>query len=244
AKELGAKWVKLSIVERRNLQLIEYCEKVGFERAFVSVDLYRQYPKRDGWEYLYCPNNGWSGYYPTKGDHIEWARYANIAQGTGMGYSCHSEDLSQCVLAACLGAKVIEKHFKYFSDIRTVEQPDAQVSLDPAQFKVMVQMIRRFAEPEEDRWYVIRTRAGVHGNDQQPNEWRVAKRGQEQSSSKYFHNSAEAYRETDRLNEALFLEYRNARRNETISAHGVPHSIMTDKVEFAGEQNGKRKRND
>jgi len=132
-----APWVKLSMIERRNLQLIQECERWGFERRIVSVDLWGQYPKRDGWEYMYCPNNGWSGYYPTLGKHIEWERYAGIAKKTGMGYSCHAQDLAQCVTAVALGAKIIEKHFCLDEDA-----PDADVSLLPHQFKTMVDIIR------------------------------------------------------------------------------------------------------
>jgi len=138
AKELGATWVKLSLVERRNLQLIERCEKAGFERKIMSVDLWGQYPKRPGWEYLYCPNNGWSGYYPTEFEHIEWQRYAQIAKETGMGWSCHCEGFYESVIAATFGAKIIEKHFQLPGSC-----PDAKVSVEPRQFRLMVDMIRQ-----------------------------------------------------------------------------------------------------
>jgi len=142
AKRLGAKWVKLAFVERRNLELIQKCDAAGFERKFVSVDLQGQYPKCFGWEYLYCPNNGWSGYYPTNLDQIEWEEYSYFAGKNSMGYSCHSEDFYPCIVAASLGASVIEKHFKINNSC-----PDSDCSLNPAEFKTMVSLIEKILIP-------------------------------------------------------------------------------------------------
>lgn len=141
AKHLRAKWVKLSFVERRNSRLIERCWDTGFERKFVSVDLYGQYNQEDfkewGWEKLYCPNNGWSGFYPTKDENIEWERYQEQAKETGLGWSDHCQGWTEAVMCAAMGAKVIEKHFKIDDNC-----PDAICSLGPDRFKLMVDMIR------------------------------------------------------------------------------------------------------
>ena len=140
AKSLGAEWVKLSFVERRNMRLIEECSQAGFARKFMSIDLYGQNEQPDGWEFLYCPNNGWSGFYPTIGEHIEWAFYAKKAKEFGLGFSCHCQDLAQCVLAAYLGANIVEKHIKLAE--ASYPQPDDAVSITPFQFSEMVQLIR------------------------------------------------------------------------------------------------------
>ena len=146
AKRLGARWVKLSFVERRNFPLIERCQEAGFGRKFVSVDLYDQYDgasfKEWGWEKLYCPNNGWSGFYPTKDNNIEWERYQGLAREMGMGWSDHCEGWTEAVVCAVSGAKVIEKHFKIDNDC-----PDAGCSTGPERFKLMVQMIRELTAP-------------------------------------------------------------------------------------------------
>lgn len=143
AKRLGAKWVKLSFVERRNSRLIERC-CFKFERKFVSVDLYGQYNSGElkNWEKLYCPNNGWSGFYPTKDENIEWERYQEQAKETGLGWSDHCQGWAEAVMCAVMGAKVIEKHFKIDDDC-----PDAVCSLGPERFKLMVDSIRRLTAP-------------------------------------------------------------------------------------------------
>lgn len=140
AKSLKAQWIKLSFVECRNSRLIKACNREGFERKFMSIGLYGQNEQPTGWEYLYCPNNGWSGYYPTIGDHIEWGFYAKKAKEFGLGFSCHCQDLSPCVLAASLGAKIIEKHLKL--ENVAYAQPDDVVALTPGQFATMVKFIR------------------------------------------------------------------------------------------------------
>lgn len=140
AARLGAPWVKLSFVERRNSRLIARCNKFGFKRKFVSVDLHGQYNEEElnGWEKLYCPNNGWSGYYPTEDHHIEWEEYLPMAREYGLGWSCHCRGIAEPILVAAHGARVIEKHFKISDDC-----PDANCSLDPGRFKVMVDIIRK-----------------------------------------------------------------------------------------------------
>lgn len=142
AKEIGAKWVKLSFVERRNTDLIDTINLMrlpGFERKFVSVDLWGQYDALalGNWEQLYCPNNGWRGYYPTKNEDIEWGRYFRQAEAAGLGWSCHCQGWTEAVVVAKMGAKVIEKHFKITDDC-----VDADVSTNPEDFARMVSMIR------------------------------------------------------------------------------------------------------
>lgn len=141
AKNLGAKWVKLSFVERRNSRLIAACNEAGFERKFVSVDAWGQYSQTelDGWEKLYCANNGWSGYYPTKCTDIEWERVAELFLRDGVlaGWSDHCQGWTEAVQMVALGARIVEKHFKIDDDC-----PDAECSLSPCDFKLMVAAIR------------------------------------------------------------------------------------------------------
>lgn len=57
-----------------------------------------------------------------------------------IGYSDHTLGIDACVIAAALGARIIEKHFtidKNYSDFR-----DHQLSADPAELKMLVQKIR------------------------------------------------------------------------------------------------------
>jgi sialic acid synthase SpsE len=59
-----------------------------------------------------------------------------------IGYSDHTSGIDAAVLAAALGARIIEKHFtldKHYSDFR-----DHQLSADFADMKELVTRIRRF----------------------------------------------------------------------------------------------------
>jgi len=144
ARSLGAKWVKLSFVERRNSRLIARCNEVGFERKFVSVDLYHQYSEEDltGWERLYCPNNGWSGFYPTVDSQVEWAEYADaIRRGKIHGWSDHMVGWQGAAISTALGVLIVEKHFMVDEDC-----PDAECSLDHQEFALMVRMCRTICE--------------------------------------------------------------------------------------------------
>ena len=56
-----------------------------------------------------------------------------------IGLSDHTPGITCPIAAVALGATVIEKHF---SDDRTRVGPDHAVSIEPSQFKQMVEMIR------------------------------------------------------------------------------------------------------
>ena len=139
AKEFGASVIKLSFVERRNSNLISRINKVGFAKKIISIDLWGQYNDEElaDWIKLYCPNNGWSGYYPTLPEHIEWEKYVSMASKSGLGWSCHCSDFMTAVLAAGFGAATIEKHFKIDE-----KGPDSKIAILPDEFATMVKLIR------------------------------------------------------------------------------------------------------
>lgn len=56
-----------------------------------------------------------------------------------IGYSDHTEGIVISVMAAAMGAKVIEKHFTLD---KTMEGPDHKASLEPSELKKLVQSIR------------------------------------------------------------------------------------------------------
>lgn len=56
-----------------------------------------------------------------------------------VGFSDHSLGIEVPIASVALGVSVIEKHFKLSSDARC---PDAEISLDPIEFKRMVEAIR------------------------------------------------------------------------------------------------------
>jgi sialic acid synthase SpsE len=57
-----------------------------------------------------------------------------------VGYSDHTEGQLMPIAAAALGARVIEKHFTID---RSLPGPDQNMSMEPADFKEMVQSIRQ-----------------------------------------------------------------------------------------------------
>ncbi|PCI27243.1 MAG: N-acetylneuraminate synthase [SAR324 cluster bacterium] len=85
---------------------------------------------------LYCVS-----LYPAPYDCHDLRQIAHIRDTYGVpsGFSDHSLGIELPIASAALGAVVIEKHFKLSPDH---DCPDAPVSLDPAEFKKMVQAIR------------------------------------------------------------------------------------------------------
>ena len=56
-----------------------------------------------------------------------------------IGFSDHTLGIGSSIAAVLLGARVIEKHIKYYNEKKSL---DAFFSLDPNQFKLMVDEIR------------------------------------------------------------------------------------------------------
>ncbi|NQT46490.1 MAG: N-acetylneuraminate synthase family protein [Candidatus Omnitrophica bacterium] len=59
----------------------------------------------------------------------------------GIGYSDHTIGTDACLMAAALGAQVIEKHFTF--DKNAKEGTDHILSLEPAELKALVKSVRR-----------------------------------------------------------------------------------------------------
>lgn len=77
--------------------------------------------------------------YPAKNVNLDAIRTLRDTFKVEVGYSCHTNDLHTAVHAVKhYGAVVIEKHFK----LRDMETPDAPHSLNPDEFKEMVDRIR------------------------------------------------------------------------------------------------------
>jgi len=79
--------------------------------------------------------------YPTPYPDVNLRAMQTIALefGVAVGYSDHTDGIEVPVAAVALGAKVIEKHFTLD---RTMEGPDHQASLEPAELIAMVKSIR------------------------------------------------------------------------------------------------------
>lgn len=79
--------------------------------------------------------------YPTPMQDVNLKAMQTIQQAFHLpvGYSDHTNGIHIPIAAVAMGAKVIEKHFTLD---RSMEGPDHQASLEPQEFKMMVQYIR------------------------------------------------------------------------------------------------------
>lgn len=80
--------------------------------------------------------------YPPRYDQVNLGFIARLRELTGamVGHSDHTPDGATAVAAAALGAVVVEKHFTLDRGLRG---PDWHVSLEPPEFKRMVEDIRK-----------------------------------------------------------------------------------------------------
>ena len=87
--------------------------------------------------------------YPAPLDEVNLRAMQTIAKAfdVAVGYSDHTEGIAVPIAAVALGATVIEKHFTLD---RNMEGPDHRASLEPDQFKLMVQGIRAIEQAMGD----------------------------------------------------------------------------------------------
>lgn len=79
--------------------------------------------------------------YPTPVSDVNLLAMVEMGKKLGLkyGYSDHTPGIEISVAAVALGATIIEKHF---TTDKTLPGPDQQASLDPTEFKAMVDAIR------------------------------------------------------------------------------------------------------
>jgi N,N'-diacetyllegionaminate synthase len=105
--------------------------------------------------FLHCTTD-----YPTRLEEVNLNAMLTMEEqlGTLVGYSDHTEGIKVPLVAAALGATVIEKHFTYD---RLAYGPDHKASLSPDQLKEMVQEIRALEKlPKEERINHVKKRIG------------------------------------------------------------------------------------
>lgn len=94
---------------------------------------------------LHCTSN-----YPCPRDEVNLRAMQNMRElGFPVGYSDHTLGIDIALMAAKLGAVIIEKHFTLDKDM---EGPDHVASLDPAELKELVRRLkaRDYPEPSEE----------------------------------------------------------------------------------------------
>lgn len=109
---------------------IDVLEQAGTPRAKVTV--------------LHCTTE-----YPTPMNEVNLRAMQSIhaAFGVSIGYSDHTQGIEVAIAAVAMGATVIEKHFTLD---RNLPGPDHQASLEPAELRAMVTVIRNIEEAMGD----------------------------------------------------------------------------------------------
>jgi N,N'-diacetyllegionaminate synthase len=101
---------------------IEIIEQAGTPRSMLTV--------------LHCTTE-----YPTPMAEVNLRAMHSIhvALGVDVGYSDHTLGIEVAIAAVAMGARIIEKHFTLD---QTLPGPDHQASLEPTEFKAMIEAIR------------------------------------------------------------------------------------------------------
>jgi len=144
---LGLEFYKIASFEMIDLPLVEYVASRGkplimstgmgtLEEIREAVEAVRKTGNRQ-LALLRC-----SSAYPAdpKEMHLSTIQDMKKRFGLPVGLSDHSLGSMSAVAAVALGAKVIEKHFCIS---RSIESPDAAFSMNPVEFKKMVEDVRQ-----------------------------------------------------------------------------------------------------
>lgn len=146
--EMGLDQVKVPSGELTNLPLLRYMTRLGMpvmlstgmatlgeiEAALAAIE--QAGTPRHLVTVLHCTTE-----YPAPMVDVNLRAMVSMkaAFGVEVGYSDHTPGIEISVAAVALGARVIEKHFTID---RTLPGPDHQASLEPHEFKAMVDAIR------------------------------------------------------------------------------------------------------
>ncbi|MDA2918673.1 N-acetylneuraminate synthase family protein [Desulfobacterota bacterium AH_259_B03_O07] len=101
--------------------------------------------------------------YPPRYDQINLRFISRLKEKFGVivGYSDHTPDMWTALGAVVIGAKVIEKHFTLD---RALKGPDYQVSLEPHEFRTMVEAIQKLED-------ALGSEKKIHPEEQPVREW-------------------------------------------------------------------------
>lgn len=135
---------KLGSGELNNFELIDYVQKTGkpiiISTGMATLDEVKEthdfIENKDNLIILHCITG-----YPTSFDeaNLNFIKTLQNEFDVPVGFSDHSPGIELPIAAVALGARVVEKHFTID---KTLEGPDHKASLDPEEFKAMVDAIR------------------------------------------------------------------------------------------------------
>ena len=162
-EKLNVPLYKLGSGELTNLELIDYVQKTNkpiiISTGMATLDeireTYNHIENKDNLIILHCITG-----YPTSFSeaNLNFIKTLQNEFDVPIGFSDHSLGIELPVAAVALGARVIEKHFTLDKNL---EGPDHKASLNPEEFKTMVNAIknvevamgdgiRRFSENEKE----------------------------------------------------------------------------------------------
>ncbi len=144
--ELGVEAFKTGSGEMTNIPMLRHIARKG-KPMIVSTGMSTLQEiedtvsvlKYEGTQYMlmHCVSA-----YPPRYDQVNLGVIPCLMEKFGcmVGYSDHTQDIWTVLGAVSLGAKVIEKHF---TEDRLLKGPDHHVSLEPNEFRIMVEAVRK-----------------------------------------------------------------------------------------------------
>ncbi|AEV70516.1 pseudaminic acid synthase [Acetivibrio clariflavus] len=145
-EDLGLKFYKISSFELIDIPLLRYVASKG-KPIILSTGLATFEEIEEAVKTIFSEGNEklcllkCSSAYPAVPDdmNLMTIKYLEESFGVPVGLSDHSMGSISAVTAVALGAKIIEKHFCIS---REIENPDSSFSMEPQEFKKMVEEIR------------------------------------------------------------------------------------------------------
>lgn len=146
-EKIGVEFYKIASFELVDIPLIEYVAEKG-KPMIMSTGMSSLAEIEEAVQAAYRKGNHQvallrcASAYPAITDDMNLRTMQNMGQTfqVPVGLSDHSMGSVGAVTAVALGAKIIEKHFCLD---RSIENPDASFSMNPAEFKEMVENIRQ-----------------------------------------------------------------------------------------------------
>lgn len=143
-ESIGVSAYKLGSGELNNFELIDYVQKTNkpliLSTGMASLDeikeVYNFIEDKNNLTILHCI----TGYPTTYSEaNLNFIKTLKDNFNVNVGFSDHSPGVELPIAAVALGATVIEKHF---TTDKSLPGPDQKASLNPYEFKVMVESIR------------------------------------------------------------------------------------------------------
>lgn len=158
-EDLGMEFYKIASFEMIDLPLLRYIASKG-KPIIMSTGMGTKEEIKEALDAIHEMGNDQvailkcsSAYPAISADmHLKTIADMKASFGIPVGLSDHSMGYLGAATAVALGANIIEKHFCIS---RSIENPDASFSMEPAEFKEMVEQIRQVEKAMGDVFYGV-----------------------------------------------------------------------------------------